>query len=211
LGRAVQGRLQLPALVQHLGHANVHYARERHGAADLVGDLQRLLVGAQRRAQMAEGALHLAQVVRRPHGQVALTGRPLLGDYAGQAVLGLHHPAALPVGHGQMPVDRRAQCPVILSQVGEGLLPERVDVFGVPSEPGQVGAFEGDGRWDVREQARAPAHRRLRGCVDHSPSTCQRAFGRIEQLLDSFHAAAEERQQRLRQQQPGPGGDQVVG
>jgi hypothetical protein len=49
-------------------------------AAGVAGDGQRLLVGGERRAQAALGALHLAQVARRAHGQVVLTGRLLLGD-----------------------------------------------------------------------------------------------------------------------------------
>ena len=115
--------LQLAALVADLGHAHQGQARERQWAAGVAGYLQRLLVGAKRRAQMAPGLPHLAKVAGRARRHVALTDCPLTGDDSFQSVLGLGQPAALPVGYRQEPVGLSALRQVVVGEVGEGSLP----------------------------------------------------------------------------------------
>jgi hypothetical protein len=80
-------------------------------AAGLTSALQPLPVAGQRRAQAAFGALHLAQIVARPHRQVAHTtpGLPL-SDHLRQGVLGVGEPAGQPVRHRQVAGDLRGRC-----------------------------------------------------------------------------------------------------
>jgi hypothetical protein len=149
-------RLELSSLTQHRGHPDPGHPGGRQRAARLGGDLQRLLVGAKRGGQAAAGVLHLAEVTGGPHGQVALTGRPLPGDHAGKGGLGRRQPAAEPVGHRQEPVDLQAQRPVIAAEAGQGLLRGRGDPSASPrrrASSARVSAIDA-GRLAIRLAAR---------------------------------------------------------
>jgi hypothetical protein len=81
---------------------------------------------------------------------------------------------------------------------------------GVAAQLGQVRAVERDRRGDVGQQARGPAHRGLIELIVHAAGACQPALGGVQQALDRLQAATEQGQQRLRQQQPRPGADQLL-
>ena len=90
----VKGGGQLVPLVEHLGQSHVRHPQMGRLAADLTGAVQRLPVGRERRIQVALGALHLAQVMADPRGEVALASRPPLGECLGQSALSLPELAA---------------------------------------------------------------------------------------------------------------------
>ena len=65
------------------------------------GDLQRLLVGADRRIKTALGPLYLAELMATVGGREALARRPPPDDARSEGTLGLRDPAAQPLGYGQ--------------------------------------------------------------------------------------------------------------
>ena len=203
----LRGGAQVASLVEHLRDAQVRHASGLQPAAGLAGDLQGLPVGVQGRIQVAPGLPDLAEVAGRTRHKVILTGCPALSDEPHQAGLGLPHPPPQPFGHRKVPVNMRTQYPVVLSQMGAGLPRERVHQRGVPAPPGDVGADECDRRGHAR-QAAHPAGRRLLSLV---ATRLQCTVGVREKPLGFAHAASHQRPDRLGQEQPGPGADQVRG
>jgi hypothetical protein len=157
---------------------------------------------------VAAGVPHLAEVVEGSHGQEARTGRPLSADQVEQQPLGLGQLTALPGGHGQVPVGRPTERPVLLGELGHGPSDEGVDPFGVPAAPGQVRARDRDRRGQVGHQARRPPDRRRIRLVAGGR---QRRVGIGEQRFGLVHAAHEEGPDRLGQQQSRAGADQLGG
>jgi hypothetical protein len=102
LAELAQRSLEFVPLVGHLPHADEGDPSRRHSrSARRRGDLQRLLVGADRRIETALGPLHLAEVMATVGGRVAIAGRPPFGDAGSEGTLGIRDPAAQPLGHGQ--------------------------------------------------------------------------------------------------------------
>ena len=71
--------------------------------------------------------------------------------------------------------------------------------------------MERDQRGDIHQHAGGPAGRWLERLIDRTRSASQRALGRVQRRLHRLCAAAGGCQQRLRQQQPRPGLDQLSG
>ncbi len=95
------GSVKLISLVGQLGQPDVRVASQRLRRAARPrrpGDAEYLLVGARRSAQVALGALHLAEEVVAPYGQATLVGGQPPGDAGGEAVFGFVEPAAQPLG-----------------------------------------------------------------------------------------------------------------
>ena len=168
--------------------------------------LQRLLVGAGRRAQAALGALDLADEVVAPDRHVMLACRPPPVGNRLQRALGLFEPAAQPVGHGQLRPGNGFQHPLAPPDSGQGLCCERGHGFGVTAELGEVSTAQCNRGWDIRQQARGGTDRRLEGLIGRIR---QRAFGGINRRLGRLQAATVERQPRLRQAYPRPRPGQV--
>ena len=71
--------------------------------------------------------------------------------------------------------------------------------------------MERDQRGDIRQHAGGPAGRWLERLIDRTRSARQRALGRVQRRHYLLCAAAGGCQQRVRQQQPRPGLDQLSG
>ena len=116
--------------------------------------------------------------------------------------------ATEPLGHGQIPwaldVSSRSPSPLSASareaNAGRGL--------GVTAELGEIAAMERDQRGTLTSMLAA---RPTVGSNGSSARAGGRALGRVEQRFHRLQATAGGGHERLRQQQPGAGPDQVIG
>ena len=155
---------------------------------------------------MALGALDLAKYVAAPDRDGGRVGPS--GDAGHEDALGVREPAAEPVGYAQVEPGDVVQKPLALAELGQRPRCERGRGLGVPAEPGEKAAVDGDQRRDVHQQAASPASRRLERLLGRA-GMCP--LGRLDQALHRLHAASGRGQLGLRQQQSGTRPDQVSG
>ena len=166
-------------------------------------DVDRLLVGAERRVQAALGTLDLAEVVAAADRQGAFAGRPPLRGNRRQQLLGFGEPAAHPLGEAEVAAGVGRQHPLVVTEPGQGLRRERDSALGVAAERGEVRTLGRDRRGHVHQPA-IPAGRRHGRLTRHVGSARLRALGGIQQLPGRLHPAAGQGQARPGQQQPRP-------
>ena len=178
------------------------------GATRRGGDLERLLVGPDRRVQAALGALDLTEEMAGRCGQARLAGRPPSGDAGREGALRLGEPAAEPLGQGQLDPSDGVQHPLALAESQPGRATRTRPSPRRRRANRQPGTRERDRRGNVRQPARAPAHRRLEGLIG---DIRERTLGGIQRRIGRFHVATDERHPRPRQAQPRPRAGQLGG
>ena len=206
---SLQRTAELVPLIGHLGQPRIRRARgrQRRPAGPCHG-FQRLLAGPHDRIQPALSVLNLAQFVAFPGPPGRQAGGPPSGDILREGALGFAEAAVKPPGYGQLPLRDRPQYPLILPAPGQGLRTELSGTFGVTAELGEVTTTERDHHGDIHQQAAGPADRGLERLLAR---TGVGKLCRVDQLLGRLQAAAHGGRDRLRQQQPGPGPDQISG
>ena len=197
-------RVKLALLVGDLRQAHIPGAS--HGQVRAAGpgrDVDRLLVGAERRVQAAPGTLDLAEVVAAADRQGAFAGHPPLRGNRRQHLLGFGEPGAHPLGEAEVAAGVGRQHPLVVTDHGQGLRRERGRLLGVAAERGEVRTLGRDRRGHVHQPA-PPAGRRHGRLTLHASSARLRALGGIQQLPGRLHPAAGQGHARPGQQQPRP-------
>ena len=148
------------------------------------GDLQRLLVGAERCVQPAPGTLDLAEVMAALGGQGSARPPPATRRCWRRRRARPPRPGRAATRPRPVATSRSSPASTRPRRLGQGLRSERGRAFGVAVELGQGGAFERDRRGDVHQQARGPADRRLEwligGIAERALRGVQRRPGRFQ-------------------------------
>ena len=205
----LQRTVEFVPLIGHVGQLHIRRAcgRQRRPAGPCHG-FQRLLAGPHGRFQPALSVLNPAQFVAFPGSPGRQADGPPSVDTLREGALGFVEPTVKPLGYGQLPLRDRPQYPLALADLGQGLRTELSRTFGVTAELGEVTTAECDHRGDIHQQAASPADRGLERLLARAGAG---KLCRIDQLLGCLQAAAGCGRDRLCQQQPGPGPDQISG
>ena len=140
-------------------------------------------------------------------GPMLVTGAPP-GDAARENALSLREPAAKPLTYTQIPPRDQPQQPLVLTEPGDHPGSERHRGLGITAKLAEKAPLQRNQRGYVHQQAAGPADSRVKRLIGPARG---RSLSRIEQRLHRLQLATVGRQERLRQQQPGPGPDKLTG